>query len=336
ELSSVEELEENLSKALQTIEEEQMGVAIQLNQVRASLQKVAAISDRFEQFSSRIESLRIELEDLTAELSNALEAVEANPARLEILNGQLQLLNDLLKKHHAQSIQELIERRDQLEQKVIQTESAEGNLQSHVENQKKMITQLDKLSLKLSNNRKKAIPIFTEQMEKILALLGMPDARFQLELIPIDTYLSHGKEKLNFAFSANQGSDFGTLKKVASGGELSRIMLSIKAILSQFKTLPTIIFDEIDTGVSGEVAYKIADIMDHMGKYMQVITITHLPQVAAKGAHHFKVFKETRDGSTFTQLKKLLPQERIEEVAQMLAGDDLSDTALQHAKELLN
>ena len=336
ELSSVEELEENLSKALQIIEEEQMGVAIQLNEVRASLQKVAAISDRFEQFSSRIESLRIELEDLTAELSNALEAVEANPARLEILNGQLQLLNDLLKKHHVQSMQELIERRDQLEQKVLQTENAEGNLQSHIEDQKKLITQLDTLSLKLSENRKKAIPVFTEQMVKILALLGMPDARFQLELIPVDTYLSHGKEKLNFAFSANQGSDFGTLKKVASGGELSRIMLSIKAILSQFKTLPTIIFDEIDTGVSGEVAYKIADIMDHMGKYMQVITITHLPQVAAKGAHHFKVFKETRDGSTFTQLKKLQQQERIEEVAQMLAGDDLSDTALQHAKELLN
>jgi len=336
ELSSVEELEENLSKALQIIEEEQMGVAIQLNEVRASLQKVAAISDRFEQFSSRIESLRIELEDLTAELSNALEAVEANPARSEILNGQLQLLNDLLKKHHVQSMLELIERRDQLEQKVLQTENAEGNLQSHIEDQKKLITQLDTLSLKLSENRKKAIPVFTEQMVKILALLGMPDARFQLELIPVDTYLSHGKEKLNFAFSANQGSDFGTLKKVASGGELSRIMLSIKAILSQFKTLPTIIFDEIDTGVSGEIAYKIADIMDHMGKYMQVITITHLPQVAAKGAHHFKVFKETRDGSTFTQLKKLQQQERIEEVAQMLAGDDLSDTALQHAKELLN
>jgi DNA repair protein RecN (Recombination protein N) len=188
----------------------------------------------------------------------------------------------------------------------------------------------------LSENRKIAIPVFTDQMVKIISLLGMPNARFKLELVPVDTYLSQGKEKLDFTFSANQGSDFGTLKKVASGGELSRIMLSIKAILSQFKTLPTIIFDEIDTGVSGEVAYKIADIMDHMGKYMQVMTITHLPQVAAKGAHHFKVFKETRDGSTFTQLKKLQQQERIEEGAQMLAGDALSDTALQHAKELLN
>ena len=336
ELSSVEELEENLSKAIQIIEEEQMGVIIQLNEVRTSLQKVAGISDRYEQLSSRVESLRIELVDVTSELSGALEMVEANPARLEMLNGQLQLINDLLKKHQSRSIEELIERRDQLEQKVMQTENLEENLQSFVKEQSKLIKQLDALSLILSENRKNAIPVFTDQMVKILSLLGMPNARFKLELVPADTYLSQGKEKLDFAFSANQGSDFGTLKKVASGGELSRIMLSIKAILSQFKTLPTIIFDEIDTGVSGEVAYKIADIMDHMGKYMQVMTITHLPQVAAKGAHHFKVFKETRDGSTFTQLKKLQQQERIEEVAQMLAGDALSDTALQHAKELLN
>ena len=336
ELSSVEELEENLSKAIQIIEEEQMGVIIQLNEVRTSLQKVAGISDRYEQLSSRVESLRIELVDVTSELSGALEMVEANPARLEMLNGQLQLINDLLKKHQSRSIEELIERRDQLEQKVMQTENLEENLQSFVKEQSKLIKQLDALSLILSENRKNAIPVFTDQMVKILSLLGMPNARFKLELVPVDTYLSQGKEKLDFTFSANQGSDFGTLKKVASGGELSRIMLSIKAILSQFKTLPTIIFDEIDTGVSGEVAYKIADIMDHMGKYMQVMTITHLPQVAAKGAHHFKVFKETRDGSTFTQLKKLQQQERIEEVAQMLAGDALSDTALQHAKELLN
>ena len=336
ELSSVEELEENLSKAIQIIEEEQMGVTIQLNEVRTSLQKVAGISDRYEQLSSRVESLRIELVDVTSELSGALEMVEANPARLEMLNGQLQLINDLLKKHQSRSIEELIERRDQLEQKVMQTENLEENLQSFVKEQSKLIKQLDALSLILSENRKNAIPVFTDQMVKILSLLGMPNARFKLELVPVDTYLNQGKEKLDFAFSANQGSDFGTLKKVASGGELSRIMLSIKAILSQFKTLPTIIFDEIDTGVSGEVAYKIADIMDHMGKYMQVMTITHLPQVAAKGAHHFKVFKETRDGSTFTQLKKLQQQERIEEVAQMLAGDALSDTALQHAKELLN
>ncbi|MCH1517596.1 MAG: DNA repair protein RecN [Flavobacteriaceae bacterium] len=336
ELSSVEELEENLTKALQIIEEEQMGVAVQLNEVRASLQKVAGISERYEQLSSRVESLRIELTDVSSELSNAQEMVEANPSRLEMLNGQLQLLNDLLKKHHVQSLAELVERRNQLEQKVIQTENLEEDLQSLVKEQKGLIVQLDTLSQKLSENRQKAIPVFMDQMEKILSLLGMPNARFNLTLIASDDYLSHGKEKLDFTFSANQGSDFGSLKKVASGGELSRIMLSIKAILSQFKTLPTIIFDEIDTGVSGEVAYKIADIMHHMGKYMQVMTITHLPQVAAKGAHHFKVFKETRDGSTFTQLKKLQSQERIEEVAQMLAGDALSDTALQHAKELLN
>ena len=335
-LSSVEELEENLTKAIQIIEEEQIGVAVQLGEVRASLQKVAGIGERYEQLSSRVESLRIELTDVSSELSNAQEMVEANPVRLELLNGQLQLLNDLFKKHHVQTIEELIERRNQLEEKVIQTENLDEDLQTLIKEQKELIVQLDSLCLTLRENREKAIPVFTNQMEKMLVLLGMPNARFKLALIPSNNFLRHGKERLDFAFSANKGSDFGPLKKVASGGELSRIMLSIKAILSQFKTLPTIIFDEIDTGVSGEVAYKIADIMHHMGKYMQVMTITHLPQVAAKGAHHFKVFKEIRDGNTFTQLKKLKKEERIEEVAQMLAGDAHSDTALQHAKELLN
>ncbi len=212
-LSSVEELEENLTKALQIIEEEQMGIAVQLNEVRASLQKVAGISERYEQLSSRVESLRIELTDVSSELSNAQEMVEANPARLEQLNGQLQLLNDLLNKHHVQTIEELVERRNQLEEKVIQTENLEEDLQTLGKEQKELIDQLEALCLQLGENRQKAIPVFTEQMEKILALLGMPNARFKLALIPTDSYLRHGKERLDFAFSANKGSDFGPLKK---------------------------------------------------------------------------------------------------------------------------
>ena len=173
-------------------------------------------------------------------------------------------------------------------------------------------------------------------MESLLEILGMPNARFNIDLLPSARFLTHGKDQMVFEFSANKGSHFGSLKKVASGGELSRIMLSIKAILSRFKTLPTIIFDEIDTGVSGEVSYKIGGVMHQMSQYMQVITISHLPQVAAKGVHHFKVFKETIDQSTFTQLKKLKPEERVLEIAQMLGGEEISETAIQHAKELLN
>ncbi|MGB2245225.1 MAG: DNA repair protein RecN [Flavobacteriaceae bacterium] len=335
-LSHVEEIEQQLSKAIQIVDEEHMGLNTQLIEVRSAMNKLSGISPKFKHLSTRFESLLIELNDLSAELTHALEAVEANPSRLEEVNRQLQLLNDLMKKHQVQTIDDLVYKREALEQKVIETTTLEEKLARFINEQKQLERDLELACEALSTNRKKAIPVFITQMTKLLALLGMPNAQFQLELLAQETFLKHGKEKLNFAFSANAGSDFGALKKVASGGELSRIMLSVKTILSQFKTLPTIIFDEIDTGVSGEVAYKIADIMHHMGQYMQVLTITHLPQVAAKGSHHFKVFKEIRQGSTFTQLRKLSSDERIEEVAQMLSGEDLSDTALQHAKELLN
>lgn len=335
-LSHVEELELYLSESLQRIEAEQMGVSTQMNQIRNALQKVAAIGSQYTQLFERFESLQIELNDAAQELSHHLETIEANPARLEEVNAQWQLLNDLLKKHNAQTIADLIEKRDELDQKVVQTDSLEIRLQQLEQQTTHWENELLQMAAKLSENRQLAIPSFIDQLVKLLSLLGMPNVRFQLDLLPSDTFLSQGRENLQFAFSANKGTDFGPLKKIASGGELSRIMLSIKAILSQFKTLPTIIFDEIDTGVSGEVAYKIADIMHHMGKYMQVMTITHLPQVAAKGAHHFKVFKETTNNSTSTQLRKLSKDERIAEVAEMLSGQALSDTALQHARELLN
>ena len=335
-LSNVEALQISLSEAKQIIEEEQMGVTVQLNHIRNSLQKIAEIGPQYTQLFGRFDSLLIELNDVAGDLTNTLDAVEANPARLEEVNGQLQLLNDLLKKHKATEISELIQKRDFLEQKVILTDGLDEKLVQLQQQAKVLHDRLMHRSKLISDERMKAIPSFISQMTEILSLLGMPNARFQLDLLPTEHFLSHGREKLSFAFSANQGSDFGALKKVASGGELSRIMLSIKAILSQFKTLPTIIFDEIDTGVSGEVAYKIAEIMHQMGRYMQVMTITHLPQVAAKGAHHFRVFKEVRDGSTTTKLHKLTPEERVEEVAQMLSGQERSDTAMQHAKELLN
>ena len=336
ELSHVEEIELQLSKSVQIIDEEQLGIQVQLTELRNALQKVATLSDRYQLLATRLESLLIELNDLSAEVNQSLEQLEANPMLLEEISGQYQLLKDLMKKHHVQTIEELIEKRTVLEEKDIQTASLDETVANLITQQNASEAQLSKLSTQLSENRAQVIPTFIDQMTKILSLLGMPNARFKLSLQPVENYLSHGKEKLELAFSANKGSDFGSLKKVASGGELSRIMLAVKAILSQYKTLPSIIFDEIDTGVSGEVAHKIGEIMYHMGQHMQVITITHLPQVAAKGAHHFKVFKEIKDDSTFTQLKKLAPQDRISEVAQMLSGEALTEAALQHAKELLN
>ena len=192
------------------------------------------------------------------------------------------------------------------------------------------------MSKTIHNNRSKIIPKLIKQLESILATLGMPNAKFNIELKASNSFLSNGSDELQFLFSANKGGQFSDLKKSASGGELSRIMLAIKYILSNYTQLPTIMFDEIDTGVSGEISNKMAVIMQEMSKAMQVFTITHLPQIAAKGDHHFKVFKEDVNDVTQTQLKKLTPEERIVEIAQMLGGINVSNSALEHAKQLLN
>ncbi|MGC1631521.1 MAG: DNA repair protein RecN, partial [Gelidibacter sp.] len=179
-------------------------------------------------------------------------------------------------------------------------------------------------------------PGLTKQLEMLLETLGMPNARFNVELTKSDTFFNNGKDDLKFLFSANKGGQFNELKKAASGGELSRIMLAIKSILTNYTQLPTIMFDEIDTGVSGEISNKMASIMQQMSKTMQVFTITHLPQIAAKGDMHFKVFKEDIGEVTRTQLKLLNPEERIVEIAQMLDGVNMSSSAIEHAKQLLN
>ena len=195
---------------------------------------------------------------------------------------------------------------------------------------------MDKISLIISKNISEAIPKLSEQLIAVLGQLGMPNVRFKIEIIPSNTYHSNGKDTLQFLFSANKGTDFGLLKKVASGGEMSRIMLAVKSILSQYSKLPTIIFDEIDTGVSGEIANKMGEIMREMSATMQVFAITHLPQIAAKGSSHYKVYKKVIGESTVSELSLLNPDERIIEIAEMLSGKNISDSAINHAKALLN
>jgi DNA repair protein RecN (Recombination protein N) len=336
ELIHAEEIGLSLLKVSQIINEEQLGVEVQLNEVRSALLKVSTLSEKYLPLFNRLESLKIELLDLNQEIQLQAEQIEANPERLAAVKEALQKIYDLQAKHHCQGIEELIAIRESLDQKVQSTAALGEDLIGLKEERDQLKTQVQQLAEVLREKRRETIPSLKKELESLLDILGMPNARFNIDLIPSDRFLLHGKDQLVFEFSANKGSQFGTLKKVASGGELSRIMLSIKAILSRFKTLPTIIFDEIDTGVSGEVSYKIGDVMHQMSQYMQVITISHLPQVAAKGAHHFKVYKETINQSTYTQLKKLKPDDRILEIAQMLGGEEISETAIQHAKELLN
>ena len=200
----------------------------------------------------------------------------------------------------------------------------------------KNLKKLNNLSSTLTAKRKAVLTNLEDELHVLLSALGMPNAVFNIELQPASTFLANGKDELLFLLKANKGGDFLPLDKGASGGELSRIMLAVKYILSKHQKLPTIMFDEIDTGVSGEISNKMASIMQDMSQYMQVFTITHLPQIAAKGAHHFKVFKEDGGATTVTQLKKLDTDERLLEIAQMLGGKEITETAKQHAQQLLN
>ncbi|CAL2101153.1 DNA repair protein RecN [Tenacibaculum sp. 190130A14a] len=335
-LNNVEEIKLNLSEALEKTINEEVGIQTMLYSLENNLQKISSFSKEYEELSNRVSSLKIELDDVAKEIENANELIEYNPSEIEELNDRLQLIYNLQKKHFVSSIEELQKIHESLADKVAQVEDAGSIIANKEKEIAHVAEKLDALAQTISSARNKVIPKLKKELEVLLADLGMPNARFAIDVNLSDNYFSNGKDELSFLFSANKGGNFGELKKVASGGELSRIMLSIKKILSENSKLPTIIFDEIDTGVSGEVSNKIAAIMQQMSSHMQVITITHLPQIAAKGVQHYKVYKSEVEGITESNLKLLSTQERVEEIAEMLSGKDFSESALTHAKELLN
>lgn len=335
-LSHAEEIKNNLFESVQISTEEEIGVQSLLTRLETAMSKIASYDTDYGTLFERSKSLKIELDDLVFELEKHAESVDVDPETLENMNQRLTLLFDLQKKHFVTSIEELILVRDNLSEKVKQVEDATGLLvdaEKKVAKSKKVV--LD-LANKLSSNRKKMVKSFKQDLETVLATLSMENAQFKVEINQLDEFSEYGIDDVSFMLSSNKGSDFGLLKKVASGGELSRIMLGIKMILSKFVHLPTILFDEIDTGVSGEVATKIADVMQVMGENMQVMTITHLPQVAAKGKEHYKVYKEVKGNQTATHLIVLDKEQRVKEIAEMLGGKDMSKSAIEHAQQLLS
>ncbi|MBP2833907.1 DNA repair protein RecN [Aquimarina sp. U1-2] len=334
-LNNVEEIQERLSGAVSVISSEEIGVADQLNTIKSNLSKIATYSNTLATLSTRMQSVAIELDDIQESLTNELEKLEADPQQLEEVGQRLQVLHNLQVKHKVTSIEELIDLKDQLSDKVSKTESLSEDIATLKSEIEKIQSQLDDLAGKIHHKRKKALPNLVAELENILKALGMPNASFKASLHLQEKYLPNGKEVLDFLFSANKGASYGVLKKVASGGELSRIMIAIKAILSRYAQLPTLIFDEIDTGVSGEVAQKMADLMMDMSKNLQVFSITHLPQIAANGQSHYKVFKEDINNATVTQLKLLNQDGRVQEIAEMIGGKNISESALLHAKALL-
>ncbi|PQV50492.1 DNA replication and repair protein RecN [Jejuia pallidilutea] len=335
-LNNVEIIKERLSEAYQLLSDEQIGVVTSLTALKNNLQKLSGLSSKYQDIYNRVNSALIEVDDIFSEIDVLQADVEADPNRLDVVNSKLQVLNNLLQKHQVATVSELIEIREELTEKVAVTENLDDTIQNKENEIYKAEKALDALAKTIHTKRSKAIPDLIKQLQAILMDLGMPNAQFNIELTPTKTYLSNGKEELSFLFSANKGGSFNALKKAASGGELSRIMLAIKLVLSNYTQLPTIMFDEIDTGVSGEISNKMGDIMLQMSKNMQVFSITHLPQIAAKGHSHFKVYKEDVNNVTQTNLVRLNHDERIVEIAQMLGGTDVSSSAIAHAKELLN
>ena len=335
-INNVEEIKQNLSEALQLTTDDTIGIQNLLYSLENKLTKIAPYSKEYQELSERISSVKIELDDIVSELESANEQVDFNPLEATQLNDRLQLIYNLQKKHYVNSISALLIILEELSTKVSTVENAEQRLLDQETIVTEIANKLDTIALKISEARKRIIPTVSKQLEAILDNLGMSHARFQIQNNITEQYYKNGKDVLSFLFSANKGGQFGELKKVASGGELSRIMLAIKKVMSENSQLPTIIFDEIDSGVSGEISNKMAHIMSQMSQQMQVITITHLPQIAAKGNQHYKVYKEELNNTTTTSLKQLSEDERIVEIAEMLSGKNISDSALTHARELLN
>jgi DNA repair protein RecN (Recombination protein N) len=335
-LSNVEFIKENFSRILSIANEEQLGAIVNLKEIRVALQKVSGFSPIYTQLQERFQSAFLEIEDIINECEQTSDKIIADPERLEYVNTKLQAIYTLQKKHQVQTVQELLKVQDHLDSKVLKVDELENQI-AKLENEiQQSKVEIDAIAKVISTNRVKAITDLIAKIKAILDQLGMAEANFKFDILATEHYFANGKDELNVLFSANKGTSFGALKKVASGGEMSRIMLAIKSILAHYSKLPTIIFDEIDTGVSGEIAIKMGEIMKEMSHTMQVFAITHLPQIAAKGDTHYKVIKRSVAETTVSELVLLTQEERVVQIAEMLSGKDVSTSALEHAKALLN
>lgn len=335
-LNNAEDIQSAFSRVEQLFNEESIGTLESAKEARLALARIKGFSSIYDDYWQRLNSAIIELEDLSEEMLNTSEKVASDPERLSEVNDKLQQLYKLQQKHGLGSVAELLALQNSLEEKVNKT----LGLDDEIANLKKQALHFseaaNKSAIEINKERTKVIPSLKKQLEEVLALLGLPNAQFQFSLKRSQDFRKNGTDSLELLFTANKGMSFGSLKKVASGGEMSRIMLAIKSVLAKYKKLPSIIFDEIDSGVSGEIANKMATIMFEMGRNMQVMAITHLPQIAARGEQHLKVYKEDINQVTVTHLKTLVGEERILEIAQMLGGKNISEAAIANAKELLN
>ncbi|MGZ3766129.1 MAG: DNA repair protein RecN, partial [Mucilaginibacter sp.] len=335
-LNNAEEIKRNLLGACFLMQEGETSAIIQLREAAHHLSSLEKFNPLIEELHERLKSTVIELKDIAAEIENIEQRTHTNDARVIEINDRLSILYNLQKKHRLNSNAELLQLQDDLSEKIQQALFGD----EEIEKLQKQITadkqELEKLAARLSANRAKAIPDIQTQVMGSLAEMGMDSSILKIDLTTLSTLGSTGIDHVRFLFSANKGHTLAEMSKVASGGELSRLMLSIKSLTARYTALPTIIFDEIDAGVSGEVANKVGQIMERLAENLQVITITHLPQIASKGQSHYFVYKDNDSATTYTRIRQLNELERVMEIAKMLSGDKPGESALQNARELLN
>ena len=335
-LNHSEEIKSALYEADHSLSDDEGSILQLLRNASYSISNIREIYPEVAELSDRLDSSYIELKDIAQEISSSLDRIDFDPARLELLNTRLDQLNTLLQKFHVETVEELIETRDLLAQQLEHIDNGNEDIEILQKEVDQKLIKAMSAAHSLSSLRKKVAKSIETEMKNRLVPLGIPNVRFEIEFAE-KSLCRDGADKVSFLFSANRSTPLQPISQVASGGEIARVMLSLKAMISGAVKLPTIIFDEIDTGVSGKIAEKMAEIMTEMGNQnRQVISITHLPQIAAMGSHHYKVMKEETQTGTISQMRELTPEQRVEEIAQMLSGSDISQAALANAKELIN
>ena len=334
-LTHAEEIKSGLSNVSELLNGENISALIQLKTSIGLITKLNSFLPDAAALSQRLESLYLDLKDIAQDAASITEKVEYDPERISFINERLDLIYSLQQKHHVKTVDELIALRNSLEAKIIAVSSNEEeilHLTKLVEQKKR---EVEDLAVLLSAQRKIVAKDIESRVIRQLLLLGMPNSKFKVDISPLQVAGSNGMDVVSFLFTANKNGVLCEISKVASGGEMSRVMLAIKALISKSKALPTIIFDEIDAGVSGEIAERMGIILKEISADMQVINITHLPQIAAKGDHHYLVYKQDSESETTTHLKLLSKPERIEELAKMLSGENITAAAILNAEELL-
>ncbi len=334
-LSHVEEIKGHLSEIVELSDAEPYGIIGLLGSMRQGLSRISGYSEAYRELSERLESLWIELKDILSEVESENEDLIHDPIALGKVQDRLQLIYDLQKKHLVSSVDELLEVARSYRDKLDVADNADEEIAGKEREIEASARELRALGLEIHGRREQAIPVFIAQVESLLQRLEMKNTRFRITLTLQDEFLPSGMDRMEFLLSSDKGKSFEKLKTIASGGEMSRIMLTVKSILSRYSELPAIIFDEIDAGVSGEVSKRIAEVMREMSQNMQVIAITHLPQVAAKGKRHYKVYKEETAAGIASRIRLLSDDERLVELAEMLGGARITDSAMAHARQLL-